>query len=79
MANNLAKVAQAGDRYATLLALRDRLAQEIDDCEYARDLPALAMRLADVLSQIDSLPQSYPTAAADVIAARRRQRRGEAG
>lgn len=79
MANNLAKVVKGGDRRAALEALRDRLAQELDECEYTRDLPALALRLTDVLAQLDDLPPASGGGAADVIAARRRQRRAQRG
>ena len=78
-ANALANVVKTGGRLAALEALRDRLAHEIDTCEYARDLPALALRLSDVLEQIDGLPPRVSTAPADLIAARRRARRGETG
>ena len=77
MANNVAKVAADGDRYATLLAVRDRVAQELDDATYGRDVAVLAQRLTAVLAEIDDLPQSRPTAAADVIAARRAARRAQ--
>jgi HK97 family phage major capsid protein len=53
------------------------LVQEIDACTKVRDLPALALRFTDVLSQIDDLPASQPRGAADVIAERRRQRRAQ--
>ena len=51
MPEQLANVAQGGDRLATLEALRDRLAREIDDCAYTRDLPALMLRFTDVLAR----------------------------
>lgn len=42
-------------RLAGLRALRDRLAEEIDQCESSRDVAALANRFTDVLAQIDEL------------------------
>ena len=57
MPEQLANVAQGGDRLATLEALRDRLAREIDDCAYTRDLPALMLRFTDVLAQIAWFPE----------------------
>lgn len=75
----LAGVAQEGDRLATLEALRDRLASEIDDCDSKRDLAALALRLTDVLEQIDELDARRPGGAADEIARRRRERRRRQG
>ena len=79
MAERLAKIVKDGDRRAALEALRDRLAQEIDDTSYTRDLAALALRFTDVLAQIDDLPPASGGGAADQISARRRARRGEAG
>lgn len=75
MTENVARIAAAGDRLATLEAIRDRLAQDVDDCTDERALPNLVLRLTDVLNQIDQLPLRVPTAPADVIAARRRARR----
>jgi hypothetical protein len=71
----LAGVAATGDRRATLEALRDLLAAAIDDTESGRDLAALALRLTDVLNEIDKLPTSKDVTAADEIANRRAARR----
>ncbi len=43
------------------------------------EFPALVLRFTDVLAQIDDMPESSGGGAADVIAERRRARRGEAG
>lgn len=77
MTEQVAHIAAGGDRLATLEAIRDRLAQDIDDCTDERALPNLVLRLTDVLSQIDSLPSRVPTAPADLIAARRAARRAQ--
>lgn len=53
----LADTAADGDRLATLQALRDRLASDLDECHSARDVASLAQRLMDVLTQIDGLTQ----------------------
>ena len=79
MAKQLAHIAAAGNRLAALKVLRDRLAQEIDDCTYARDLPALILRFTAVLAEIDDMPGSQPLSKADEIAERRRQRRAQPG
>lgn len=71
--------AAAAGRRATLVALRDRLADEVDRCDSARDLPALARQLAAVLEQIDSLPSGVEVSAADEIAQRRAARRSGTG
>jgi hypothetical protein len=73
---SLAEISQTGDRLASLELLRDRLAQAIDDCDNPRDIPGLALRFTDVMSQIDDLPQRRDTSKADEIAARRAARRG---
>lgn len=65
----------SGDRRRALVALRDRLAGDLDVCESARDVGTLAARLADVLEQIDALPNRAEVSAADEIAARRASRR----
>lgn len=62
-------------RAAILEALRSRLAAEIDGCENAKDLPALVLRLTDVVEQLDSMPTSEQVSAADEIAERRASRR----
>jgi hypothetical protein len=75
MHDALANIARESGRLAALEALRDRLAREIDGCDNPRDLPALALRFTDVLSQIDDMPQSGEVSRADEIAARRATRR----
>lgn len=47
--------AVTGGRRAGLEALRDRLAEQIDGCDSARDVAALSARLIEVLSQLDAL------------------------
>lgn len=62
-------------RVAILEALRRRLAAEIDVCDTPKDLPALVLRLTDVVEQLDSMPTSEQVSAADEIAERRAARR----
>jgi hypothetical protein len=71
----IADAASTGNRLATLEALRDRLAAEIDQCDTQKDLAALVLRLTDVLEQIDSMPSTQQVSAADEIAERRAARR----
>ena len=66
--------APAGSRLTALEAVRDRLAEEINDCTDQRALPNLVLRYTDVLEQIDGLPV-VGQSAADQIAARRTARR----
>lgn len=47
--------ASPNGRLAGLIALRDRLANEIDQCDSSRDVAALSIRFMDVLKQIDEL------------------------
>lgn len=49
-----------GGRLVALIALRDRLAGDIDVCESARDVAALSQRYMDVLEQIDALEKLQP-------------------
>lgn len=37
---NLVEAAKSGDKRATLIALRDKLAETIDNCESGRDMAA---------------------------------------
>ena len=55
MVQGLPDVAATGDRLATLQAMRDHLAEQIDACESSRDTAALGRLLVDVLAQIDAI------------------------
>ena len=72
---SLAESARSGDRLATLCDLRDLLAEELETTGEARDVAALALRLTDVLAQIDAMPASRQVSAADEIAKKRAARR----
>jgi len=74
----LGEVAGTGDRLATLQVLRDRLAADLDKADDPRDVAALALRLTDVLQQIESMPNTQQASAADEIAARRAARQKRA-
>ena len=69
-------------RLAGLVALRERLASEIDGCESARDVAALSIRFMDVLAQIDELDgsaaASAPSSPLDELR-RKRAERSKAG
>jgi hypothetical protein len=76
MANEgLVEAAGSGSRLEALCVLRDRLARDLDAAVLPRDVAVLALRLTDVLEQIDSLPASRGVSAADEIAQRRERRR----
>lgn len=69
-------------RLAGLVALRDRLAREVDDCESARDVAALSRQFTDVLLQIDELAtdtESAPKTGKDMLEQRRKERAKRTG
>lgn len=51
----LALAAASGDRIATLRALRDRIAKEIESTDSSRDVASLARQLSLVMAEIDEL------------------------
>ena len=53
---NLVDAARSGDKRATLIALRDKLAETIENCESGRDVAALSRRLIDVVAELDAMP-----------------------
>lgn len=53
---NLVDAAKSGDKRATLIALRDKLAETINNCESGRDMAANSKRLMEVMSELESLP-----------------------
>lgn len=69
-------------RLAGLIALRDRLAVEVDRCESARDVAALSRQFTDVLLQIDELSvntESAPKTGKDMLEQRRKDRAKRTG
>lgn len=73
--SGLATVVCAGDYRASLLAVRDGLAQQIDDCDSKRDYVALSRQLTEVLAAIEAVPDKAEVSAADEVAKRRAKRR----
>lgn len=55
--SNLTDAARSGDKRKTLIALRDKIAATIDDCESGRDMAANSKRLMEVMAEIDALPE----------------------
>lgn len=73
---NVYNAAKTGDRLKGLEALRDKLAQSIDECESLRDLASLSRQMADVMAQIEELkPAEKKGDSVDEIAQRRAARR----
>jgi hypothetical protein len=69
-------------RLAGLIALRDRLAREIDTAEQSRDVAALSRQFSDVLLQIDELEAptlEKPLTALDELNKRREARAKKTG
>lgn len=52
----LLEAAQSGDKRATLIALRDKLAETIENCESGRDMAANSKRLMEVMAELEALP-----------------------
>jgi hypothetical protein len=76
---DIAAAAQTGDQLAALTALRDRLAREIDECDSAKDIPALSRQLVDVMARIEAMTKPK-VSTIDQLAKKRatRQRRAAA-
>lgn len=53
---NLVEAAKSGDKRATLIALRDILAQTIQNCESGRDMASNTKRLMEVMAELEALP-----------------------
>lgn len=53
---DLVKAAKSGDKRATLIALRDKLAETIQNCESGRDMASNSKRLMEVMAEIEALP-----------------------
>lgn len=52
----LTEAAKSGDKRATLIALRDKLAETIENCESGRDMAANSKRLMEVMAELEALP-----------------------
>jgi len=53
---NLIEAAKSGDKRATLIALRDKLAATIENCESGRDMAANSKRLMEVMAELEAMP-----------------------
>lgn len=53
---NLVEAAKSGDKRATLIALRDKLAQTIQECDSGRDMASNSKRLMEVMAELEQLP-----------------------
>ena len=55
---NLIDAAKSGDKRATLIALRDKLAETIQNCDSGRDMASNTKRLMEVMAEIEALPDN---------------------
>lgn len=70
----LQETVQGGDRRASLEAIRDRLATELE-VAIGRDVAALSKQLSDTIRELDSLPPAKGVTRVDQLAAARKNRR----
>lgn len=59
--NSIAEAVASGDKRNVLVALRDKLAVAIDNCESDRDLPALTKRFWEVQKELETIPDPSKT------------------
>ena len=53
---SLLEAAQSGDKRKTLVALRDKIAETIENCDSGRDIAANSKRLMEVMAELDEMP-----------------------
>lgn len=53
---SVVKAFESGDRKRTLVAMATKIADTIDECESARDIPALTKRMVEMMDAIDKCP-----------------------
>ena len=53
---DLISAAKSGDKRATLIALRDKLAETIQNCDSGRDMASNSKRLMEVMAELETLP-----------------------
>lgn len=52
----LTTAVKTGDKRKTLIALRDKLAETIENCDSGRDMASNSKRLMEVIAELESLP-----------------------
>lgn len=62
---------QSGDKRRQLEAIRDKLAKELEHATKGADASALALRLRQVLADLESIPATGVVSAYDELAAKR--------
>ena len=53
---DLVTAARSGDKRATLIALRDKLAETIQNCDSGRDMASNTKRLMEVMAELEMMP-----------------------
>lgn len=53
---DLVAAAKSGSKKDTLIALRDKLAETIQNCDSGRDMASNSKRLMEVMAEIEALP-----------------------
>ena len=53
---NLIEAAKSGNKRETLIALRDILAETIQNCDSGRDMASNTKRLMEVMAELEQLP-----------------------
>ena len=53
---DLITAAKSGNKRETLIALRDKLAATIQNCDSGRDMASNSKRLMEVMAEIEALP-----------------------
>ena len=53
---NLIDAAKSGDKRETLIALRDILAETIQNCDSGRDMASNTKRLMEVMAELEAMP-----------------------
>ena len=64
---SVVKAFESGDRKRTLNAMALKIADTIDSCESARDMPALTKRMVEIMDAIEKCPD--PNASKTKLAA----------
>ena len=73
---SIAKAVASGDRREALTALRDRVAAELDHpIVMPRDVAMLTKQLAEIIRELDALPNAAEVSAVASILERRESRR----
>lgn len=66
------KAVKAGERLGTLYALRELLAERLDNCDSNRDIAALSRQLMQVSAEIDEIEKETETAVTSLDAFRKK-------